>query len=405
MTELLAPVRDETSFTAALNAGADAVYFGLGQFNMRANSKGIEPARLADFVDQAHRQNVRVYITVNSIIYQDELNILDELLYRIKSARADAVICWDHSVIEGCRKLDIPIHISTQASISNQLAARYYENLGARRFVPARELSLAQIKQLKQNTGMEIETFIHGAMCVSVSGRCFLSQFLYDRSGNRGDCLQPCRHAFRATDLETGDELEVHSDYILSPEDLCALPILDQIMTAGFDAFKIEGRSRAPEYIRTVTSVYRRAIDAVNANTFNQELVTNLTAELKKVYNRDFSTGFYLGKPGPRDWTDRYGNRATQRKIFVGKVINYYKNARIAYIDVTAHPLAVGETVQIHGPTTGIEEFTITEMKSDDAGVLSSIQKGKVTFPCPPLVRRSDDVYKIEIITENHTHP
>ena len=258
MVELLAPVRDEVSLTAAMDAGADAVYFGLGQLNMRASSRGFEPAALPEVVARAHARKVRVYITVNTLIYENELADLDVLLAQIKAADADAVICWDPAVIHRCRSLGIPVHISTQASVANVEAVKFYESLGARCIVLARELTLEQIHAIRQQTSLKIEAFVHGAMCLSVSGRCFLSQYLAGRSANRGECHQPCRRRYRLTDIETGDEIDVGTDYLISPKDLCTLPILDQLIAAGIDIFKIEGRSRPPEYVKIVTAAYRR---------------------------------------------------------------------------------------------------------------------------------------------------
>lgn len=396
MVELLAPVRDEVSFTAAMDAGADSVYFGLGTLNMRAASKGIEPHQLPAIVNRAHQRGVKVYITVNIIIYDNELSVLKSLLDKIADAKADAVICWDPAVIELCAEKGIPIHISTQANISNLSAVRFYEKLGARCVVLARELTLDQIKTIKSQTSLKIETFVHGAMCVSISGRCYLSQFLSCRSANRGECLQPCRRRYRITDLETAAELEVGSNYILSPKDLCALPILDKLIDAGIDVFKIEGRSRPPEYIKTTVSVYRRAIDAIEQGKFDEPLVEKLLAEVGRVYNRGFSRGFYLGRPGPQDWADRNDNHSQITKSYIGKVLNYYAKSKIAYIKV-CNPLAVGDTVQAHGPTTGVVEFQITQLKTDAGEFISQIDSGEVTFPVPAdaRLRSNDQIYKM----------
>jgi U32 family peptidase len=395
MVELLAPVRNEVSFRAAIEAGAGAVYFGVGQLNMRINSKGIDLDKLPDITAQAHRRKVKVYVTVNAIVYDHEMTQLDELLSRIARAGADAVICWDLAVIERAKRLALPIHISTQASVSNSDAAAFYEKLGAVRIVPARELSLEQIKTIKDNTSLEIEVFVHGAMCVSVSGRCFMSQFLHGRSANRGDCLQPCRAEYQVINKENGTELQVGNGYILSPKDLCCLPIIDKLMDTGIDSFKIEGRSRPPEYIYCVVGAYRKAIDAVENGCFNQKLIEELQTEVSKVYNRGFSQGFLLGRPGGGDWTDRRGGQASARKIYVGQVLNYYKKTKIAYGSVIAESLAVGDTVQIHGPQTGIVEFQITNLMTDDDRTVQSIERGKATFPSEPLLRRNDQIFKV----------
>lgn len=383
------------SFTAAVEAGADAVYLGLGELNMRVRSRGIEPEKLGKIVQKAHRQKVKVYVTLNTIVYDEELERLEHLLAVVKEAKADAVIGWDLAVIQKAKSLGIPIHISTLANISNTQAVRFYETLGVKRLVLARELSLEQIRQIKKNSRIEIEVFGHGAMCVSVSGRCFLSEHLFGRSANRGDCLQPCRREYTILDKETGDELSLGNHYILSPKDLCTLPILDQLIEAGIDSLKIEGRSRAPEYIQTVVRVYRQAIDAVADDRFDRERVTGWLAEVRQVYNRGFSTGFLMGRPGPQDWNDRYGSRASQRKIHIGKILNYYKNTGIAYCRVESNPLCVGDRIQIHGPTTGIVECAVQKMQTDDQQEIQVIEKGQVTFVCEKRVRKNDLVYKV----------
>ena len=395
MPELLAPVRDEVSFRAAVAAGADAVYFGLGQLNMRVNSKGIDLAILPEIIEFAHSQNVKVYITLNVIVYDTEIDGLDSLLAQCKQVGVDAIICWDPAVIELCKKHNLEIHISTQASVSNAIAANHYKSLGAERVVPARELDLEQIAVLKNNSDIELEVFIHGAMCVSVSGRCFMSQFIHGRSANRGDCLQPCREKFQISSEESDGEFEIGSGYVMSPKDLCSLPILDRIIATGVDALKIEGRSRAPEYIAKVVSVYRRAIDAIQVGNFNETLVESLMTELKQVYNRGFSKGFLFGQPGPQDWADRRNSQATEKKLYAGKLLNFYRKSNIAHCRVEALDLAVGDKIQVHGRVTGVVELVISEMRDDDGNSISSVHRGTMTFPSETILRNNDLVYKI----------
>ena len=393
--ELLAPVRDRVSFTAAVNAGANSVYFGLGRLNMRANSKGIMPEELGEIVEMAHQKGVKVYVTVNSIIYQDELGSLDELLVLLRDAGVDAIICWDFAVIQRAKALGMEFHISTQASIANSEAAQFFKDLGASRVVLARELTLEQIADVKSKCDIELEVFAHGAMCVSVSGRCFMSQSIFNRSANRGDCLQPCRREYRITDVETQEELVVGDNYVLSPKDLCTLPILDKLVAAGVTALKIEGRSRSPEYIATVTNAYRQALDAIAENQFDDELKQELMAKLQSVYNRGFSNGFYLGVPGPHDWTDRAANQATHQKLQVGKVLNFYSKINVAYVRVENCSIAVGDTIQIHGPTSGVVECKLESLRDEDGNPLATADKTTATFPVPATVRSGDQVYKI----------
>ena len=395
MVELLSPVRDEVSFHAAVNAGANAVYFGLGKLNMRVNSRGIELESLPEIVQHAHKNNVKVYITLNAIIYDEEIETVDELLGQCKSIGVDAVICWDPAVISLCKKHNLEIHISTQASVSNHLAAEHYKSLGAERVVPARELTLEQIAELKKKTDLELEVFIHGAMCVSVSGRCFMSQFVHGRSANRGDCLQPCREHFSVTSTENQYDLTLGDGYVMSPKDLCALPILDKVLATGVDSLKIEGRSRSPEYIRMVVSVYRRAIAAIEAGTFNGDLVDSLMEDLKRVYNRGFSDGFLFGKPSFTSWADRRNSQATEKKIYVGKMLNFYRKTKIAHCKIEALDLAVGDKIQVHGSKTGIIEMTIQEMRDEDGNNITQINRGNITFPSEHILRDSDIIYKI----------
>ncbi|MFH1614783.1 MAG: U32 family peptidase [Planctomycetota bacterium] len=395
MPELLAPARDQTSFTAAVDAGADAVYFGLGTLNMRINSKGIDISQLPRIMDTAHAKQVKTYVALNTIVYDSDMDILDDLLEKIKSAGADAVIVWDPAVITKAVCLGIPIHISTQANISNIVSARFYRDLGAKRAVLARELSVEQIRQIKKGTDLEIEVFVHGAMCVSVSGRCFMSQFLSCRSANRGDCIQPCRREYTVTDKQSGQQLDISNGYVLSPKDICALAIIDELIDAGIDAFKIEGRNRSPEYIKTVVSAYREAIDAVGENRFNRQLVEELMSPLCRVYNRGFSSGFFLARPGPLEFAKADGSQATCRKIAVGRITNYFKKPKVAQAQVLSAPLQRGEVVQIHGPTTGVIEFKIAQLRTSGRRMINRIEKGQATFPCKAVVRANDILYKI----------
>ena len=395
MCELLAPVRDKISFTAVINSGADAIYVGLGKLNMRVNSKGIAPEMLRDIVKEAHMAKVKVYVVLNTIVYDDEINIVDDLLDLIKSAGADAVICWDFAVINKAREKNIPIHISTQANISNIEAVKFFQSLGAQRVVLARELSLQQIKEIKSKTSVEIETFVHGAMCVSVSGRCYMSQYLFGASANRGDCYQPCRREYTVIDNATKDELNIGSGYVMSPKDLCTIEIMDKLIEAGIDCFKIEGRSRSPEYIKTVTLAYRQAIDAVKAGKFNKELTDKLLVDLRSVYNRGFSKGFYLNKPGREDFSEIDGSAATHKKIIVGKVLNYYPKSKVVFAAIESAAISIGDEIQIHGPTSGVVELQIKTLRMEDGKPAKYLDKTKGTFLCSSRVRRNDRIYKV----------
>ena len=334
MTELLSPAGSWESLQAAIQAKADSIYFGIKSFSMRVNAKNFEETELKKVVIECHKNKIKVYLTMNTIMYENELEKLTRILEKAKSANIDAVICWDYSIIKLCKKLNIPIHLSTQASVSNSEAVNLYKKLGVERIILARECSLEQIKRIKQKTNIEIETFVHGAMCVAMSGRCLISQFLFNKSANKGDCLQPCRRQYITKDIETGDELKLDNNYIFSPKDLCTIPIIDKLIDAGIDTFKIEGRNRAPEYVKTVTEVYRQAIDSHHEGKLTKQLKEKLIEKLKTVYNRKFHTGFYLGTPTSDDFTDLYGSASKTQKIYIGFVKNYYKEPKVAEIKI-----------------------------------------------------------------------
>ncbi len=301
----------------------------------------------------------------------------------------------DPAVIQKARKLGIEIHISTQANISNTASALFYKELGAERVVLARELSLEQIKVIKDATQMQIEAFVHGAMCISVSARCFISQHLHGRSANRGDCIQPCRFHYDVVNSETTHALQIGDGHVLSPKDLCTLPVIDKVIGSGIDCFKIEGRSRSPEYIKTVVTAYRRAIDAVKAGEFCKELCNELMTSLQTVYNRGFSSGFLFGKPLPSDYSDRRGSYATERKIQIGKVLNFYRKSNIAFCEIQCEGLAIGDRLQVHGNKTGVEDMIVSDMRSEDKQPIDSIDKGKITFPSKVILRHNDKLFKI----------
>lgn len=394
MAELLAPVSDRVMLRTAIDAGADAVYFGLKKLNMRATARNFTLEELPELVKQCHDSNVKVFLTLNSIIYNEELNDVKKIIKGAKDANVDAIICWDLAVIQECKKQNIEFHISTQASVSNIEAAQFYKNLGAARIVLARELNLEQIKQIIDKTDIEVETFIHGAMCVSVSGRCFMSQHLFKRSANRGDCLQPCRRKYRITDVEEDNELILGENFVMSPKDLCALPFLDKLINAGITCFKIEGRVRSPEYVKTVTEVYREAINAVEKGVFNDSLIKTLAEKLKTVYNRGFSEGFYFGSPTADDFTDQSGSKATTKKVYIGYVKNFYKNPMVAEIQVEADKLRLKDKIMVQGPTTGVKEQIVESMEIDNKQVKEA-EKRNVGVKLNFLARENDQVFVV----------
>jgi len=401
--ELLAPIQDYMSLTAAINNGADAVYFGIKGFNMRAGAKNFTVKDLPKIAKIAHKNNVKTYLAINIIIYEEEIKGVENILKKIKKAGVDAVICWDLAVIQIAKKLKIETHISTQASIANSEAAEFYRKLGAKRVVLARECSLEQIKKIKKQTKVEIEIFIHGAMCVSMSGRCFMSQFLYGKSANRGECLQPCRRKYLIKQIDGGEELELGENYVLSPKDLCTIDFIEKILDVGVDCLKIEGRNRSPEYVATVTNAYRTIIDFYYSNKkhnkkFQEEfgnLKESLFEKLNTVYHRGSSSGFFLGKP-INEWTNCSGSQATQKKIYIGKVLKYYKKIEVAEMMILGNiKLKVGDSILIQGPTTGSVEEKVVSLEKNHQSIRSAKKGEKIAIKMKTLVRENDQIYII----------
>jgi U32 family peptidase len=405
--ELIAPAGDMTALLTALKAGADAVYLGAEGYNMRAGSGNFTATVFPAVRSLCDRYQAKAYLALNTIIYDREIKRMSETVSAAKAAGIDAVICSDMAVIDACRRTDMPFHLSTQASVSNFTAAKYYAGIGAKMIVLARELSIDQVRHIiekirEQKLDLRIECFVHGAMCVAVSGRCFMSQELFGESANRGKCVQPCRRLYLVTDPEENEELEIGSDYVMSPKDLCAIEFLDVLIDAGISAFKIEGRSRSPEYVHTTTSAYRRALDYCTLHRSDPEFRNEfgrLTGELKKelalVYNRGFSRGFYFGRPLDA-WVRQYGSLALERRTYIGKVKKYFPKAEVAEISILSRGLKQGDKLSIVGSGTGtVTCSAVTFFTNDIAG--SDAAKGdSVTIKCPK-VRKNDNVYVLEI--------
>jgi putative protease len=393
--ELLAPVGNKEMLIAAVTNGANAVYFGLDKLNMRAKAKNFSLDNLSETVNYCKQNNVDTHLTLNSIVFNNELEQLDEILPEVKKAGIDLVICWDFAVINKCIKYDIPFCISTQASISNVESAKFYKNLGAKRIVLARECTLDMVKEIKEKVDVEVETFIHGAMCVAVSGRCFMSHYVFNKSANRGECVQPCRRNYKIIDNDQGFSFELGDDYVMSPKDICTIDFIDLLIDAKIDAFKIEGRKRSPEYIAKVVSTYRKAIDNYFEGIYTDDKKIEYKKELSKVYNRGFSNGFYLGLPDGNDFATTYGSTATTRKEYIGKVINYFKKTNVVHAHIEAGDLSVGDSIYISGETTGIIELKVDTLLIDGVSV-TDVKKGeKPTFVSPSVVRERDKIYKI----------
>jgi putative protease len=393
--ELLAPAGNWMMLNTAIHNGADAVYFGVENLNMRAAANNFAVADLPKIVELCHSAGVKAHLTLNTIIYEEELEQLDKIVNAAKHSGVDLIICWDMSVINKCLDYKMPFCISTQASISNSESLKFYERLGASRVVLARECTLEKISEIKSRTSLEIETFIHGAMCVAVSGRCFMSHELFNKSANKGECLQPCRREYEIKDVDDKYTLILGEDYIMSPKDLCTIQFVDKLIETGIDSFKIEGRKRSPEYISTVVSTYRRAIDLYFEGNLTKEIKNNLYEELQKVYNRGFSSGFYFGVPGGESFTDKHGSSATTKKAYVGKVLNYYKQTKIVFVRLEAETLKVGDSVYLIGNTTGVINHKLSNMVKDNIEIAMANKGDEVTFVCEDTVRVNDKVYKI----------
>lgn len=393
--ELLAPAGDFPSLSSAINSGADAVYFGIKELNLRANAKNFEVKEIKKIVSYCHKHKVKAYLALNSIVFENELDKIKKIILAAKKAKADAIICWDLSVLNEAKKAKIPVHLSTQASTSNSEAIKLYEKLGVKRFILARECTLKQIKEVKKKTKAEIEIFVHGAMCMSVSGRCFISSHLFGKSANRGECLQPCRRAYYAFD-EEGNVLEVGNNYIMSPKDLCTIEIIDKIIKTGVDAVKIEGRNRSPEYVAAATKCYRTAIDAVAAGKFNKKLAQELTAELNSVYNRGFSTGFYLGSPTYKEFTDEYGNKSDTVKEYIGYVKNFYKKSSAAEIFIERGSVKKGDIILVIGNKTGTLKQKAESMQKNGKNCEHASKGSSVGIKMKSQARENDKVYLVK---------
>ncbi len=410
--EIMSPAGDWVSLRAALDAGCDAVYFGVEGFNMRARADNFPSASLGRIARLCHVEGVRAYLALNTIVYEGELGKIGALLARAQAAHIDAVICWDFTVIGQARSLGLPVFASTQMSVSNSAAMLHlYRQFGIQRFVLARECSLDDMKKIRRSLTkalglqageIEIEVFAHGAMCVSVSGRCFLSQFEHGKSANRGQCLQTCRREFVVHDVLRAQEFALGNNYILSPKDLCTLPFIEKLLDAGVSSLKIEGRNRSPEYVAIATAAYRRAVDfyfdhrgASDFKTRFDELKKELMEKLARVYNRGFSSGFYMGKP-IEQWHETEGGTATTRKEYCGMVTNFYKQHGAAEIRVESNEFAPGDEIMFQGATTGVFSQKVESIEIDRIPVDRGCKGSLVAVKADRQVRRGDKVYVIK---------
>ena len=396
--ELMAPAGDWTMLRAAVSNGTDAIYFGLDKLNMRAKAANFSVEELSEIISFCNEHKVKTYLTLNTIVFEEELAELEEIIVAAKQNGVDRIICSDLAVTDLCRKHDFPFCISTHSSISNSLAADVYKRMGAVRIVLARECSLEEIKRIRTKTDLEIEAFVHGAMCIAVSGRCFMSHHLFGKSANRGECIQPCRREYEVYDPAIDKSLIIGEDYVMSPQDLCTIEFIDQLIETGIDSFKIEGRKRAPEYVAKVVSVYRQAIDLYFESQLTDEKKKELLIELEKVYNRGFSSGFYFDVPSSEEYAGVEGSKATTRKSYVGKVLNYYKEIQVVHILLESGKIKIDDEILIMGETTGVLDIKLEKFSVNDIENSIANRGDEITLKVPSLVRRNDKVYLVEHI-------
>ena len=403
--EIMAPVGSYESLMAAIQGGADSVYFGIDKLNMRSrSSKNFSLDDLVKISSICKEHGIRSYITLNTEIYDDELELMRSIVDAAKANHITAVIASDQSVIQYAHSRGVEVHMSTQANICNIEAVKFYSHF-ADVMVTARELQIEQVKAITKAIQeqdirgpkgelIQIEIFAHGALCMAVSGKCYLSLDNLNSSANRGACLQPCRRKYTVKDTESDLELEVDGKYIMSPKDLNTISFLDKILDAGVRVLKLEGRGRSPEYVKRVSRVYREAVNAVFDGTYTKENVERWNGVLSGVYNRGFWDGYYLGRK-TGEWTEEYGNQATERKVYVGKVTNYFSNIEVAELKMESHDLHKGDRILIMGSTTGVYEDTVSEIRLD-LDPVEKAEKGAVcSIPVKEVVRRNDKVYKV----------
>ncbi|MBQ7297963.1 MAG: U32 family peptidase [Alistipes sp.] len=401
--ELMAPVGSYEALAAAIDAGADSVYFGVGKLNMRsASAANFTLDDLAEIVRRAHEAGVKAYLTVNTVVYEDELRTMQQVIDRARQEGVDAIIATDMAAILYARRIGQEVHISTQSNISNSEAVKFFSQW-ADTVVLARELTLEQVAEIHREIIendirgpkgelVEIEMFAHGALCMSISGKCYLSLYETNCSANRGACRQLCRRKYTVRDKETGAELDIDGRYVLSPKDLCTVDFLDRFVNSGVRVLKIEGRARGAEYVKRVVSCYDEALRAMEEGRYTPELAASLKERLAEVFNRGFWEGYYAGRP-VAEHSAHYGSAATRRKVYVGKVVNFYKKISVAEVLVEAAPLTIGEDIFFLGATTGVAEQHLEELHGPDGEPTTTVTQGRLcAIRTAQLIRRGDQL-------------
>ncbi len=409
--EIMAPVGSYESLTAAIQAGADAVYFGVGNLNMRSRSAAnFTLDDLERICSIAHGAGVRTYLTVNTIIYNNEIEEMHRLVDTAKRVGVSAVIASDMAVITYARSREVEVHISTQCNISNTEAVRFFAQW-ADVMVTARELPLSQVAEITQfirdndirgpkGELVQIEVFAHGALCMSVSGKCYLSLDNYNYSANRGACLQLCRREYLVKDLESDMELVVDNKYIMSPKDLCTIDFLDKVVKAGVRVLKIEGRGRSADYVKTTVECYKEAVQAIADGSYTQERMAEWKRRLATVFNRGFWDGYYMGRK-MGEWSERYGSQATENKVYLGLIKNYFNRIGVAEAQMqTAETLKPGDEIMVMGETTGVYRATVDELRLERDPVPEVKQGDRFSFATTQPLRRGDKLYRVDKVID-----
>ena len=404
--EVMAPVGSRESLAAAIQAGADSIYFGIGRLNMRAGSaSAFTIDDLKEIAATCQEHGMKSYLTVNTIIYDEDIPLMHQIVDAAREASISAIIASDVAVMQYCRQVGVEVHLSTQLNISNVEALRFYAQF-ADVVVLARELKMEQVAEIHRHIEEEhicgpgglpvrIEMFCHGALCMAISGKCYMSLHQANRSANRGECIQVCRRSYTATDNETGHQLEIDNKYIMSPKDLKTVRFIDRLMQAGVRVFKIEGRARGPEYVYQVVRCYKEAIQAVLDGTFTEERKDKWDERLARVFNRGFWDGYYQGQL-MGEWNKTYGSNATERKVYVGKATKYYSKLGVGEFQVEATTFLLGDKLLVTGPTTGVMYLTATEIHDNDGRPVSEAPQGqRIAIPVSEKVRPSDKLFKL----------
>lgn len=407
--EIMAPVGSYESLMTAINAGANSVYFGVEQLNMRSkSSNNFTLDDLRNIASICYENGVKSYLTLNTVMYDHDLSMMRKVIDAAKTSEVSAIIASDMAAISYARANDVEVHISTQLNVSNYEALKFYAQF-ADVVVLARELNMTQVKNIHKQIIAEdlrgpygepvkIEMFVHGALCMAISGKCYMSLHENNASANRGACQQTCRKAYVVTEKETGNQLEIDHEYIMSPKDLCTIGFLDKVIGAGVRVLKIEGRARSAEYVKRVVETYNEAVNAILDGTYSKDKIDQWESRLSEVFNRGFWDGYYLGRK-MGEWSKVYGSKATKRKVYVGKVTNYFGKLNVAEVQIEAAELHKGDSIVVMGPTTGVVEDVVKEIRVDleetekaNKGVLCSLPLDKV--------RRGDKLYKMVNVEE-----